>query len=85
MGAPATGAARPTPLCAAAMPDDQNDPNEHNSNFLAGVVFALLLALLIAGVWVFPRVYAFMSQQDCIASGRTNCVRFAPTDTPSAQ
>ncbi len=56
------------------MPDDEND---QHSNFLAGVAFAAVLALLVAGVWLFPRVYAFMTQQDCIASGRTNCVRYA--------
>ncbi len=61
------------------MPDDQD---HQNSNFLAGVAFALLLAALVVGVWVFPRVYAYMSQQDCIASGRTNCVRYAPADAP---
>jgi hypothetical protein len=71
--------ARPYPHVSKRMPDDQDRPN---SNFLAGVVFALLLAALVAGVWAFPRVYAYMSQQDCIASGRTNCVRYAPADAP---
>jgi len=60
---------------AGTMPDDQQ---QSNSNLLAAVAFALLLAALVVGVWAFPRVYAYMSQQDCIASGRTNCVRFAP-------
>jgi flagellar biogenesis protein FliO len=55
-----------------------DDRHQQNSNFLAGVAFALLLALIIAGVWLFPRIYAFMNRQDCIASGRTNCVRYAP-------
>ena len=63
------------------MPDDQ-DPS--NSSLWATIVFALLVVALVAGVWVFPRVYRFMSQQDCIASGRTNCVRFAPASDPSA-
>jgi hypothetical protein len=60
---------------AGTMADDQH---HRNSNFLAGVAFAALLALLIAGVWLFPRVYDFMSRQDCIASGRTSCVHYAP-------
>jgi len=55
-----------------------DERGQGNSNFLAGVAFAALLALLIAGVWLFPRVYAYMSRQDCIATGRTNCVRYAP-------
>jgi hypothetical protein len=49
-----------------------------SGSLLPTIVFALLVAALVAGVWVFPRVYAYMTEQDCIASGRTNCVRFAP-------
>jgi hypothetical protein len=56
------------------MPDEQTPP----SNLLAILAFVALVAALAAGVWLFPRVYAYMTQQDCIASGRTNCVRFAP-------
>jgi hypothetical protein len=61
------------------MADDQT---EQNSNFLAGVALAVVLAVIVGGVWAFPRIYAFMSQQDCIGSGRTNCVRYAPADPP---
>lgn len=61
------------------MSDEQD---RQNSNFLAGVAFALLLAALVAGIWVFPRIYSYMTQQDCIASGRTNCVRYAPAEVP---
>jgi hypothetical protein len=64
------------------MPDDQDRPN---SNLLATLAFVVLVAALVAGVWLFPRVYAYMSQQDCIAAGRTNCVRFAPASDSSAQ
>ena len=59
---------------------DQQD--HQNSNFLAGVAFALLLAALVAGIWAFPRIYSYMTQQDCIASGRTNCVRYAQPEAP---
>ena len=57
------------------MPDDQP---KRQSSLLPAIAFVLLVAALVAGVWVFPRVYQYMSQQDCIASGRTNCVRYAP-------
>ena len=57
------------------MPDDQSP---RPSSLLPVVAFVLLVVALVAGVWVFPRVYEYMSQQDCIASGRTNCVRYAP-------
>jgi hypothetical protein len=64
------------------MPDDQN---QQNSSFLPGLAFVLLLAALVIGVWAFPRVYTYISQQDCVASGRTNCVRFAPSPDAPAQ
>ena len=52
------------------------DPRPHFASVLPLLAFLLLVAALVAGVWLFPRIYAFISQQDCIASGRTNCVRF---------
>jgi hypothetical protein len=58
------------------MPDDERPPP---SNLFATLAFVALVAALVAGVWLFPRVYAYMTQQDCIASGRTNCVRFTPS------
>ena len=64
------------------MPDDEQ---KANSNLLATVAFVLLLAALVVGVWAFPRVYAYISEQDCIASGHTNCVRFAPTPGAPAE
>jgi hypothetical protein len=53
-----------------------SDEPPPSSNLLATFAFVLLVAALVAGVWVFPRLYAYVSQQDCIASGHTNCVRF---------
>jgi hypothetical protein len=60
-----------------------DEPTEPHSNYLAGVAFAALLAVIVIGVWAFPRLYAYMSAQDCIGSGRTNCVRYAPTGAAS--
>lgn len=65
------------------MPD--NDPPQRPATLLPTIAFVLLVAALVAGVWVFPRVYAYMSEQDCIASGRTNCVRFAPPTDDGTQ
>lgn len=58
------------------MPDEQPP----SSNLLVTLAFVLLVAALVAGVWLFPRIYAYMTEQDCIASGRTNCVRFTPSN-----
>jgi hypothetical protein len=36
----------------------------------------VLLGLLIVGLlawWLYPRLQHYMAEQDCIATGRTNC------------
>ncbi len=39
-----------------------------------GVVTLILLVLLgLAGWWAFPRIQAYISFQDCVATGRANC------------
>jgi len=53
-------------------------PPSSGSNLLGTAAFVLLLAALVLGVWAFPRVYAYMTREDCIASGHTNCVRYGP-------
>ena len=55
-----------------------DEPPPRNASLLPTIAFVLLVVALAGGVWVFPRIYAFMSQQDCIASGRMNCVRYPP-------
>ena len=37
------------------------------------VVLALILVLIYAGVMLFPLVQRYVAQQDCIATGRTDC------------
>ncbi len=37
------------------------------------VVLALILLLIYAGVMLFPMVQRYVAQQDCIATGRTDC------------
>jgi hypothetical protein len=56
------------------------EPEPPATSYLPALTLVLLLLLLVAGWLLFPRVQAYMSEQDCIASGRTNCV--APPAEP---
>jgi hypothetical protein len=55
------------------MPDD-DAPSR--GNLWPTLILVLLVLALIGGVWLFPPVSAYMAQQDCIASGHTNCAPF---------
>jgi len=37
------------------------------------LVLAFLVLLMLAGWWLYPKLQHFLSEQDCIATGRTNC------------
>ncbi len=37
------------------------------------VVLVALVLLMLLGWWLYPKLQHYMSQQDCIATGRTNC------------
>jgi hypothetical protein len=45
------------------------------SSLFPALVLAGLLALLVGGWWLFPRLHAYVAMQDCFASGRTDCDR----------
>ena len=53
------------------MPD--MPPRPAPTNWLPMLVLALLVLSLAGGVWLFPRVAAYMARQDCIATGHVNC------------
>ncbi len=40
---------------------------------LPALVLLALVALLLAGWWLFPRFSAYMMRQNCVASGHVNC------------
>lgn len=40
---------------------------------LPAIAMAVVLAVLLGGWLLFPRVQAYLGRQDCIATGRTNC------------
>jgi hypothetical protein len=74
--------AAPTPdqpsrgLCAARrlwqMRGMRSEPPEP-SRWLAPLVLAAIVLLLLAGWFLFPRFQAYMARQDCIAAGHINC------------
>jgi hypothetical protein len=37
------------------------------------IVLALIVVLCLAGWWLFPALQGFISRQDCISTGRTDC------------
>ncbi len=37
------------------------------------IVMALILLVVYLGVLLFPAIQSYVSRQDCIATGRTNC------------
>jgi apolipoprotein N-acyltransferase len=51
---------------------DQPQPAT-GGNLLPTLVLVVLVALLAGGYFLFPRVAAYMSRQDCIATGHVNC------------
>lgn len=54
------------------MPEGETKPH-HGGNLVPTLILAGLVLAILAGVWVFPRVSAYMARQDCIGSGHVNC------------
>ncbi|HVJ53516.1 MAG TPA: hypothetical protein VM689_13695 [Aliidongia sp.] len=61
-------------------PDDDNDDDDRQTRSLAGM--ALVLALLVIGLFLVQKLAATSALQDCILEGRTNC---APIDVSHLQ
>lgn len=51
------------------------DPRLRERSLLPALTLVALVLALLGGWWLFPKLQAYMTEQDCIASGRTNCVR----------
>ncbi|MBV9656206.1 MAG: hypothetical protein JOZ42_16755 [Acetobacteraceae bacterium] len=54
------------------MPDEPEPPQRDYVGISVLIVAVLLFA---AAYWLFPYVQHWVSNQDCIASGRVNCGR----------
>jgi hypothetical protein len=55
--------------------DEEDDSNRRRNNVL---VFAVVVALVVGGVWLVNKLIAMRNLQNCLDSGRTNCVPIPP-------
>jgi hypothetical protein len=53
--------------------DEEHAPAQRRVHFIALVVIALLV---LGGIWLANVLGSVSRLQDCVMSGRTNCVRF---------
>jgi FtsZ-interacting cell division protein ZipA len=37
------------------------------------LILVAIVGLILVGLWLFPRLQAALSFQDCVATGRANC------------
>lgn len=55
-------------------PDAQSNENQSRSQAVNNaIVVAFVLALLVAGVWLFNAISASQKAQECLESRRRNC------------
>lgn len=54
------------------MADDQRDPERGPLRAVAGL--GLIIVMIVAVLFVMERLRQASAVQDCVASGRTNCV-----------
>ena len=50
-------------------------PDGRSWDPLALITLAVIAALLLGGWWLFPKLYHAVAYRDCVASGRTDCLR----------
>ena len=51
--------------------EDEDDGNRSRRNLL---VLIIVVILVVGGVWLVNRLVAMRNLQNCLASGRTNCL-----------
>jgi len=50
-----------------------DDENPRRWDVLPVAVLVGLVLLMLLGWWLYPKLQHYMAEQDCIATGRTNC------------
>ncbi len=48
------------------------NPNRR-PDILPLIVLVVIVGTISLGIWLFPYAYGFITQQNCIAAGRTDC------------
>ena len=57
-----------------ATPGPPKPPPSKLPDFTPFIVLAALLGLIALGLYLFPAIKRVVNTQDCVASGRTDCV-----------
>ena len=60
----------------SAPPPDDDGPGRRNNL----MVLAVVVILVVGGVWLVNKLVAMRSLQNCLDSGRTNCLPIAAPD-----
>jgi hypothetical protein len=50
-----------------------DEDDGHRFDVVPVLVLVGLVAIVLLGWWLYPKVQHYMAQQDCIAVGHTNC------------
>ncbi len=50
-----------------------DDDKARRWDVVPALVLVGLVALMLLGWWLYPKLQSYMAEQDCIATGRTNC------------
>ncbi len=50
------------------------DPRQRKPDILPLIILIVIVGVMALGIWLFPYASGFLNRQNCIASGRTDCV-----------
>ncbi len=50
-----------------------DEENTRRWDVLPVLVLVGLVVLMLLGWWLYPKLQHYISEQDCVATGRTNC------------
>jgi hypothetical protein len=68
------GESAPDRIADMPQPLDDDDEDDSNRRRKTVLVFAVVVILAVGGVWLVNKLIAMRDLQNCLESGRTNCV-----------